>query len=265
MEWIRRFWNHHIPFHDVNQWISGAVYGAAVYFILVVMQPFCIDRMGNDRFVMMIPYFFVTWIGCVLPSYILPLLRKDFFHSDKWNRGRLFIYLISIAALISFGNMMCFVLTLGAPMTWEVAWVALWQTLAIGVVIFGIGLMLPEKRHEKEEDLQKQNSALTIKGTGKSDLLSLELSDLLYVESDRNYCNIVMSDKSVVMRSTIASIEEQLSSVPQVKRCHRAYLVNTENILTIDGNSTAGYRLIMNGGLHIIPLARQYAKDYLLR
>lgn len=125
--------------------------------------------------------------------------------------------------------------------------------------------MLPEKRHKKEEDLQKQNSALTIKGTGKSDLLSLELSDLLYVESDRNYCNIVMSDKSVVMRSTIASIEEQLSSVPQVKRCHRAYLVNTENILTIDGNSTAGYRLIMNGGLHIIPLARQYAKDYLLR
>ena len=112
MDFIKNFWIHQIPFRDINLWLGGAIYGIVVYLILVIMQPFGIDQNTGNIYILMIPYFFVTWIGCVLPSYILPLFCKDFFYAKKWTRGRFFIYLLSIVSIISFGNLICFIITL---------------------------------------------------------------------------------------------------------------------------------------------------------
>ncbi len=260
---VRDFFNKRIAYHDVNMWLAGAAYGLAVYLILIILQPFGITIHGDARFVRMLPFAFVTMVGCVAPYYILPLVKKDFFYVENWTRGRYTILLLTIMTIVSIGNMVIFVSVLGAPVTLEVAWIALWQTIVMWFLIFGIVLFLPEKKRQREK-LPEKTKEVIVRGAGKNEEVTISIETLLYVESSRNYCNIVTVEGERQIRSTITAIEEQLSGCDEVKKCHRAYLVNTANVVTMDGSSTSGYRIIMKGGLQTVPVARQYVKEMMV-
>lgn len=72
-------------------------------------------------------------------------------------------------------------------------------------------------------------SPLTLKGT-TSDSITLQVSDLLYVEAVGNYVKVFhLRDGRVrtdMLRATSKQIEEDLSAYPMIVRCHRAFLVN---------------------------------------
>ncbi len=259
---IKGFFDKHIALHDVNMWVAGALYGIAVYLILVILQPFGISIHGDERFVKMLPFALVTLVGFVAPYYIIPLFKKDFFYVKDWTRGRLAILTMAIMTIIVIGNMTIFVELLGAPVNLEVAWIAFWQTLVIGCLIFSIILFLPEKK-KNEEIKQEKTQEIILRGAGKDEDVMIQLDKLLYVESSRNNCNIVTTDSETQIRSTMIAIEEALAEFKEMKKCHRAYLVNTNNIVTMDGNSTSGYKLIMKGGMLTVPVSRQYVKDML--
>lgn len=259
---IKEFLDKHIAFRDVNMWTAGMVYGLAVYLILVILQPFGISMLGDERFIKMLPFPLVTLIGFVVPWYIIPLFKKDFFYVKDWTRGRFAVLTLMIMSIIAIGNMIVFVVVLGAPVNLEVAWIALWQTVAIGILIFGLVLFLPEKKR-REEKPQEKVQEVVLRGAGKDEEITVLLDKLLYVESSRNNCNIVTTDSETQIRSTMIAIEEALAEFKEMKKCHRAYLVNTNNIVTMDGNSTSGYKLIMKGGMLTVPVSRQYVKDML--
>lgn len=257
---IKGYFNNRIAYHDVNMWVMGAAYGVAVYLILVILQPFGISMHGDGRFVKMLPFAFVTMAGCIAPYYILPLAKKDFFYVEDWTRGRYAILLLAIITIISIGNMAIFVFVLGAPVTLKVAWIATWQTLAMWCMIFGIIMLLPEKKKQASK-IQEAPQAIVVRGSGKNEELTIRMDTLLYVESARNYCNIVTTEGETQIRSTMTAIEEQLAECKTVRKCHRAYLANTANVMTISGNSTTGHKMIMKGGLHSVPISRQYVKE----
>lgn len=261
MNIIRDFLTHPMQFRDCNMWIAGLIYAIAVYLILVIMQPFGIYNMGSLRFITMLPFSIVTLIGCVAPYYVLPTIKKDFFQADRWTRGRYLGSLLMTVGIITLGILCIFVVMLKLPLSLNVAWTALWQTVVITLLVFGINMVLPERKQREQKKSEKCVSSVVIRGSGKNEQVDISLDKLLYVESDRNYCNIVTTDGTTQIRSTMTAIEEQLEGHPQMKKCHRAYLVNTDNILTTDGSSTTGYKLIMLGGLHSVPVARSYAKE----
>ena len=257
---VKDFFDKRIAYHDVNMWVAGIVYGVAVYLILVILQPFGISSYGDERFVKMIPFAFVTLIGLVTPYYILPLIKKDFFYVNDWTRGRYAILILTIMVIVSIGNMIIFVEVLGAPVNLEVAWIAIWQTLVIGCLIFSLILFIPEKK-KKTEQIQEKKQEIVIRGNGKDEEITIALDELLYIESSRNYCNVVTTERETQIRSTMVAIEEAMAEYKEIKKCHRAYIVNTNNAVTMDGNSTSGYKIIMKGGMRSVPVARQYVKD----
>ena len=261
METLIRFFSHKIAMRDVNMWIAGIAYAIAVYLILVILQPFGINTLGDSRFALMIPFGIVTFFGCVAPYFIMPLIRKDFFQADKWTRGRYLALLACNVVLISIGIFILFITMSRMAFSLYAAWTALWQTVVITLLVFGLNMLLPERKHKEEKRGKKGNLSVKLTGSGKNETVDIDISSLLYIESARNYCNIVTKQGTTQIRSTMTSIEEQLTSFSHMKKCHRAYIVNVDNILTTDGNSTTGYKLIMVGGIEEVPVARSYVKE----
>ncbi len=90
----------------------------------------------------------------------------------------------------------------------------------------------------------------------KSELKALQTDEIIYVESDDNYCNLFTVDRKYVISHTLKSVEEKLTSQGFL-RIHKSYLVNYQKITSI----SEGYAFINETKL---PIGRSY-RDSLLK
>ena len=60
-------------------------------------------------------------------------------------------------------------------------------------------------------------------------MIKLLLSDILYIEADRNYCNIVTSDQNYLLASTLKIMEGKLPNSYFI-RVHRSYIINISKL-----------------------------------
>jgi len=66
------------------------------------------------------------------------------------------------------------------------------------------------------------------------EFIKIKVDDVVYVESDDNYCRFyVMDDSYYLMRITISEVNQSLSQHGFI-RCHRRFIVNTRMIKKID-------------------------------
>ena len=83
-------------------------------------------------------------------------------------------------------------------------------------------------------------SAVILKGT-TSEMVTLEITQLLYIEAVGNYVKVYhLRDGQVrndMLRATSKQMEEELSDYPMIVRCHRAFLVNLGQVERIIANS----------------------------
>ncbi len=95
-----------------------------------------------------------------------------------------------------------------------------------------------------------ETESLSIRTQVKADDFELKIANLLFVRAEGNYVEIFYRSqagvKKELKRITLTKLEAQLSVYPHVLRCHRAYLVNKNNIERISGNAQ-GYQLTFLG------------------
>lgn len=81
-----------------------------------------------------------------------------------------------------------------------------------------------------------------------SDTIALRVPDLLYIEAVGNYvkvCRIVGQEvKSDMLRATSKQMEEDLQPYPTIVRCHRAFLVNLQQVEKIVSRAGAMQLLV---------------------
>ena len=133
----------------------------------------------------------------------------------------------------------------------------------------------------KEEDTN-QDSQVTLEGT-TNEHVTLEISNLLYIEAVGNYVKIVSKrEKSELdliseceqsrptvkvcqlqgnevhtnmLRATMKQMEDSLQAYPMIVRCHRAFMVNLGQVEQISSNSRA-MQLVMHHSHDAIPVSR---------
>ena len=100
-----------------------------------------------------------------------------------------------------------------------------------------------------------------VEGFGKKARSSL--SQFIYAQSEGNYVTIFYLDDSTLSRKLIRlslkQLEVQFKNHSQVKRCHRSYLINTEHIITIDGNARS-LTIQLDKVPTSIPVSRSFSK-----
>lgn len=74
---------------------------------------------------------------------------------------------------------------------------------------------------------------ITLTGT-TSDTVKVNIKDLLYIETVGNYVKIYQLHdgkvRSDMLRATSKQLEDDLSAYPMIVRCHRAFLVNMQQV-----------------------------------
>lgn len=108
----------------------------------------------------------------------------------------------------------------------------------------------------------RPQSQINLEGTSRESLSLPSADDILYVESDANYVNVYYLAGDALqrktLRATLKSVEEQLRDCPSMLRCHRAFIVNMNRVVSVSGNSQ-GYRLRVQMTDAEVPVSRQYS------
>lgn len=99
---------------------------------------------------------------------------------------------------------------------------------------------------------------VTLTGT-TSDTITLQIADLLFVETIGNYVKVCHLREGKVrtdmLRATSKQMEEELSSFSKIVRCHRAFLVNLQQVEQIVSKS-GNIQLVINHSHDSIPVSR---------
>lgn len=95
---------------------------------------------------------------------------------------------------------------------------------------------------------------LYIKGDSKNKFHRVKLNDILYIEGLKNYVQFVCQDERIITLQNMKDLEQQLSR-QNFTRVHRSYIVNTDKIEKVDGNTV----YINNKS---IPLGESYRKAF---
>ena len=100
--------------------------------------------------------------------------------------------------------------------------------------------------------------AVTLSGT-TSETVALHIPDLLYIEAVGNYVKIYQLDEGHVrtdmLRATSKQMEDDLRAYPMIVRCHRAFLVNLQQVEKIVSKSGTMQLLIKHSN-DVLPVSR---------
>jgi hypothetical protein len=111
----------------------------------------------------------------------------------------------------------------------------------------------------QQESSGTTNTKLFIKTQVRQDDFSFNPTDLLFAKADGNYIELTLFINNQVRtdlkRISLKKFEAQLATYPFLFRCHRAYLVNLQQIRKVSGNAQ-GYTLLLNATEERIPVSR---------
>lgn len=111
---------------------------------------------------------------------------------------------------------------------------------------------------ECDRKSESTDEIITLKGT-TSDIVTLYISNLLYIESVGNYVKVcyLLDEKprTDMLRATSKQIEEKLKDYSMVVRCHRAFLVNLQQVERIISQSGT-LQLQMKHTNEVLPVSR---------
>jgi len=109
-----------------------------------------------------------------------------------------------------------------------------------------------------QEGSTSQDPQITLEGN-TNESVTLEISDLLYIEAVGNYVKVCQLQENDVhthmIRATMKQMEDALQNYPMIVRCHRAFMVNLGQVEQISSNSRA-MQLIMRHSHDAIPVSR---------
>ena len=102
------------------------------------------------------------------------------------------------------------------------------------------------------------SGVLTLEGT-TNEHVTLDISDLLYIEAVGNYVKVCQLQANEVrthmLRATMKQMEDELQDYSMIVRCHRAFMVNLGQVEQISSNSRT-MQLVMRHSQDAIPVSR---------
>jgi hypothetical protein len=259
---------------NIGRLKSIVISSLLVFFLLAVFQPFGLSNIKEHKLFILVGYMIVTFLSLSILSFVFPLFWKDYYKESKWTVGKELVNFLLIVFTIALGNSFYSFLFFSTRMNLVTIGFFLIVTLLISIFPITLFTILRQNRllSENLQEATKMNNKLvvphtspssqgeiaTIEGNGK-ETLDVEVDSFLFAESNGNYINIFFSAegkaRKKVMRCTMKQMEEAFASYPSVMKCHRAFIVNTDTIERVKGNSQ-GYRLVLAGVEDEIPVSR---------
>ena len=106
---------------------------------------------------------------------------------------------------------------------------------------------------------------IILSGDYQNEKIELFPEDLFLISSASNYIKVFHLRKNVlvhsIIRSTLKKAEETLSEYPNFFKCHRAFIVNLDKVVHVEGNAQ-GYKIKIDGHDELIPVSRNLNSEF---
>ena len=271
------------PFPIIRKaWRISIIAALIVFFLLFLFQSIPNTSLLT-RFFIILGFALVTGIVTLLLQIVPPLIFKDFYSENHWTIGKQLLQTMIILLFIGIGNFF-YGWFISGHYSISLFFSYIISTFLVGIVpaiiitIYTQNTILKRNLQEAsilnkqllslqdtiKPDLKVDTQIISFGGTTK-DSAELNINEILYIESIKNYCSIFYISHNKVyfkkVRSTLSQIEENLLPYAFIIRCHRAFMVNTHFIIKVEGNSQ-GYLLTLNLAKNLIPVSRSYSKSF---
>lgn len=265
---MREFWIH--PFTLLNKkWqrvmliITCLIFGV---FFLNVFVPFNIDRWVNDSGLQQ--FIRLSSFG-IIAAAVLTLTQfgvRAIFKLKELSRIQFGILAVSETLLIAL------LFTILHAEIHDAIWIEYLVALRYTLLGFGVSYLFALlligtiNTENKTENITTEVKSELIgipdeKGVIK---MSIQLADLLYIESTDNYVTIFFNNEGkadkLLVRNTLKNLESVFDELP-VLRCHRSFIINVNNIKV--GQKTSGkFLLSLKKCDAVIPVSRKYIPQF---
>jgi DNA-binding LytR/AlgR family response regulator len=257
--------------------ISSAFVGLLVFIFLVVFQPFGTHNFSHPyKYLLLLIYGLITFLAFVT-------LNSIFSKKKDWTVGKEIGKVLLALLISSFFSYLynCKVIS-HVELSISNFLYMLIYTLAIGIpiaVIYILGRYIYlrnkyqllankyttqlESNSTKEKVQENSNELFEINTDNKKKALVIATNDFLYAESADNYCHVhyLLNKKAnkETIRLSLNSLVLQTNH-PCIKRCHRSFIINLNQVKKIKGNAQ-GYKLLLNEIEEEIPVSRNYINE----
>lgn len=273
------------PTHSIEKsWKSPIIVSIFVFAFLAIFQPFGIKSMPDNlaKYVVLLGYGFVTFIGMASIFFISPFFFRNYFKEENWNVGKqIFVSTLNIF-IIGTANFLYSSFVLGFSLNLESLIYFQLITLAVGFFPMTVMTLIKFNNFKKEntesasqiteslkfyhqpENEVPKDSWIKVTAENKIDIFNINCHDFLFAEAADNYIQINYIEgnilKRYLIRTTLSKLEEAVSSFPRLVRCHRAYVVNLDQITSFTGNAQGLILEIKNCEVSI-PVSRKMVND----
>jgi hypothetical protein len=264
--------------------ITAACFGAFISLFLITFQPFDSGTIPDKTFRILFlgGYGVITTIAAIFYNLLLRKLFPRWVDEKNWTVGREISGTLSVIFFVSLLNMIYTNFIFGRTFDFIQIpyWVCVTMLVAIIPVSFTVVLRQGKLKHETEvlsvemnEEIHHRDEEKIVpeipnktswKFISENEKAIFETSenDLLFIEAADNYSTFYFLNNGTVkkemLRGSLKKMEEQIFH-SSLFRCHRTYIANLSNVVSVSGNAQ-GYRLNFKQTDLAIPVSRNLGK-----
>lgn len=267
------------PFPKVeNKWKTILFISLFVPLFLFVFQPFGLSVFENQmrKYLFIGGYGLVSFVILIIDFIVIERLFQRFFDERHWCLYKEIIWLFCVVSTIGIGNMVYAVYMSGQDLEFTV--VLNFQLVTFAVALFPITLFIISKqkyllkKHStsaleanatlpREALLQHETKCYSIYSYNQKVKEDFDMNDLYYIESKGNDIELHLYENDMLvlktLRNTLKSTREQMANCHELEQCHRAYIVNLNNVKKVEGNSQGLLLKFANGDAEV-PVSRTF-------
>jgi len=255
-------------------------FGLFLFLFLFFFKPFGLSRFEGALLEYSLGMGSLDFLGTFLLFYISPLIFKNYFNEDNWTVGRnillMVVGLLFVALILwNFGEI--YKETYGFDKLTLLEFLS--KAFLVGIIPLTFYVFINEKTvREKRErrifkvkEINKENKIyipkeISINSDNEKEQITFDSDNLVYITSQGNYASFFLKKddilKEKILRITLTKITEKLKDHPNIIRCHKSYIVNSNFINDISGNAR-GYLLKSKYISEEIPVSRKFSKESL--
>lgn len=257
---------------------SSLIFGAFVFCFLYFLQPFGINNWQSEtKTLQLLGYGLVTTF-CLFSNYLVFSMLFPKWYSEKtWTVGKNILFTTLVFFTIGLGNLLYSVSQGFLDFSLKSFWFYQGLTLVVGIfpvvisTLFVYNMRLKTMVREANQlnlavniDKKGDVEIIHIPSQNKSEELSLNSEKLLAIKAVENYIEVYATHEGklnkTVLRNTLKNVEESLTVVKHINKCHRSYLVNLEKVKHFTGNAQ-GLTLNFGDSFNLsVPVSRAYVK-----
>jgi hypothetical protein len=244
---------------------------ASVSFIIVFLFLWLFEPFHVNTDEQKLSYWLICFIHATSPSliYIIYFLLFNFVtpitNHESWTVGKEIVHLAVLFFFIGVSSFLVrdLIYSNADNWSWRYFIEEIKNTFLAGTLISSLLILINFYRLNSATQQQaavankhlphaetSTPESVSIKTLVKSDDFSLAIDHFLFARAEGNYVEIFCINNGIVKkelkRISLSNLETQLSAYPYLFRCHRAYLVNANNINGVTGNAQ-GYQLSFSG------------------